>query len=161
LDAGPKHDGMSGAARAWGAWWVLLAALYLLLADNVVLPELVVGAVAAAVGATGAVLCRSQRRELLRPRPRWLLAAWRPLLGIFTDLLPLGRTLIARGSGDLVRVPVTVPADGGEQAAFVAFTEALGSLAPNTIVVDLDREQGVLIVHQLAPTAAPAAPLTP
>jgi multisubunit Na+/H+ antiporter MnhE subunit len=151
---------MSGAARAWGAWWVLLAGLYLLLADSIVLPELVVGAFAAAVGATGAVLCRSQRHELLRPRLRWLRAAARPALGIFTDLVPLARTLARRGGGELHRVPLTVPADGGEAAAFVAFTEALGSLAPNTVVVDVDREQGVLLVHRLA-GGAPDAPLKP
>jgi multisubunit Na+/H+ antiporter MnhE subunit len=152
---------MSGAARAWGAWWVLLAALYLLLADTVLLPELVVGAVAAAIGATGAVLCRSQRRELLRPRLRWLRGLWRPLLGVFTDLVPLARTLVTRGSGELHSVSVTIPGDRGEQAAFVAFTEAVGSLAPNTVVVDVDRERGVLLVHQLAPTGVPAPPLTP
>ena len=138
---------MSGAARAWAAWWVLLAALYLL--------------VAAAVGATGAVLVRSQRHELLRPRLRWLRAAVRPALGVFTDLVPLARTLITRRSGGLHRVPVTIPGDGGEAAAFVAFTEVLGSLAPNTVVVDVDREEGVLLVHRLAGDSAPAAPLSP
>jgi multisubunit Na+/H+ antiporter MnhE subunit len=152
---------MSGTARAWGAWWVLLAALYLLLADSIVLPELVVGAFAAAVGATGAVLCRNQRQELLRPRLRWLRAAGKPLLGIFTDLVPLARTLATRGGGALHRVSLTIPGDRGEQAAFVAFTESLGSLAPNTVVVDVDRERGVLLVHQLAPAGAPAPPLTP
>jgi multisubunit Na+/H+ antiporter MnhE subunit len=140
---------------------VLLAALYLLLVDTIVLPELIVGAVAAAVGATGAVLCRSQRQELLRPRLRWLRAAGRPALGVFTDLVPLARTLVRRGSGQLHHVPVAIPGDGGEQAAFVAFTEALGSLAPNTVVVDVDRERGVLLVHELAPTGTPAPPLSP
>lgn len=152
---------MSGAARAWAAWWVLLAALYLLLADAVVLPELVVGAVAASVGATGAVLVRSQRHELLRPRLRWLRAAGRPALGVFTDLVPLTRTLVTRRSGELHRVPVTIPGDGGEAAAFVAFTEVLGTLAPNTVVVDVDRDQGVLLVHRLAGDSPPAAPLSP
>jgi multisubunit Na+/H+ antiporter MnhE subunit len=152
---------MSGAARAWGAWWLLLAALYLLLSDSILLPELVLGAFAAAVGATGAVLCRSQRRELLRPRLRWLRAAGKPALGVFGDLVPLARTLVTRGSGELHRVPLTLPGDRGEQAAFVAFTEAVGTLAPNTVVVDVDREQGVLLVHELVPTGAPAPPLEP
>jgi hypothetical protein len=139
---------------------VLLAALYLLLADAVVVPELVVGAVAAAIGATGAVLVRGQRQELLRPRARWLRAAGRPALGVFTDLVPLARTLVTRRSGQLHRVPVTIPGDGGEAAAFVAFTEVLGSLAPNTVVVHVEREESTLLVHRLAGDSAPAAPLT-
>jgi multisubunit Na+/H+ antiporter MnhE subunit len=140
---------------------VLLAALYLLLADSTVFPELVVGAFAAAVGATGAVLCRAQRRELLRPRLGWLRAAARPAVGMFTDLVPLTRRLVTRGGGELRRLPLTVPGDRGERAAFVAFTEALGSLAPNTVVVDVDAERGELLVHELAPTEAPTPPLTP
>jgi multisubunit Na+/H+ antiporter MnhE subunit len=156
---------MPGTARSWGAWWVLLAALYLVLADNPAVPELVVGAVAAAIGATGAVLTRRQRRELLRPRIRWLRGAWRPATGLFTDLVPLTRALVTRGilrragAGDLVAVPVTIAGDAGERAAYAAFSEALGSLAPNSIVVDVDEERGVLLVHELVPTGDPAPPL--
>jgi hypothetical protein len=148
-------------ARAWLSWWVVLAALYLWLADNTVLPELVAGAVAAAIGATGAVLVRSQRRTLLRPRLRWLRGAWRPLLGVFRDLVPLARALAARRSGALVQASLGGPAD---DPAYVALTEALGSMGPNTIVVGVDRERGVVLAHQLLPTRDPAAagaPLRP
>jgi multisubunit Na+/H+ antiporter MnhE subunit len=41
------------------------------------------------------------------------------------------------------------------------FTEALGSLAPNTLIVDVDRERRVLLVHQLVPTDDPAAEAKP
>src|SRR3954451_13156491 len=136
-------------ARSWLSWWVLLAALYLCLADNTVLPELVVGAVAAAIGATGAVLVRGQRRTLLRPRLRWLRGAWRPLLGVFGDFVPLVRALPRRRPGVLVESPLSGPAD---DPAYVALAEALGTLGPNTLVVDIDRERGVVLAHQLVPT---------
>jgi multisubunit Na+/H+ antiporter MnhE subunit len=158
---------MRGTARSWAVWWVLLAALYLLLADNTVLPELATGAVAAAVGATGAVLCRSQRRELLRPRLRWLRTAWRPVIGVFADLVPLARAFITRGllrrptTGTLIEVAVPTAGDEPERAAFAALSQALGSLAPNRVVVAFDRERGVLLVHQLVPSTQPAAPLAP
>src|SRR5919197_2411085 len=96
---------------SWIAWWALLAALYLLLADNVAVPELAVGAAAAAIGATGAVLVRQQRQVLLRPRARWLRGAWRPLIGLVGDLVPLARVLVERGilrrggGGGLAGVP--------------------------------------------------------
>jgi hypothetical protein len=126
--------------RAWVSWWVILAALYLWLADNPAPPELVVGAVAAAIGATGAVLVRRQRRTLLRPRPAWLREAWRPLLGLYGDLVPLVRALPRRGAtAGFVATPLGEP----------ALTEALGSLAPNSIVVDVDHERGVALVHRL------------
>jgi hypothetical protein len=148
---------MAGMVRAWLTWFVLLYALYVLLADNPVLPELVTGVVAAAIGATGAVVVRRQRARLLRPRPRMLKAAWRPLLGIFADLVPLARVLITSGilrrpsESDLQETPFTHLSDSGEDAAERALAEALGSLAPNRVVVGLDRERGVLVTHRLRP----------
>jgi hypothetical protein len=143
--------------RAWLIWFVLLLALYVLLVDTVAAPELVVGALSAAVGATGAVLVRAQRRLLLRPRPAALRGAWRPLLGLFGDLAPLARVLVTRGilrrpgRGALTETPFAAVRDTPQDAAERALAEALGSLAPNTIVVGIDRERGVLVTHRLAP----------
>jgi multisubunit Na+/H+ antiporter MnhE subunit len=156
-----------GAVRAWAIWWVLLVALWLALVDTVVLPELVAAVVAAAIAATGAVLVRAQRRVLLRPDPAWLRGAWRPLLGTVTDLRPLLRVLWRRGirrrdeRGALLEVPYAAVEDDPRAAAHRALTEALGSLAPNTFVVDIDRDRRVMVVHQLEPTADPAAAAQP
>jgi multisubunit Na+/H+ antiporter MnhE subunit len=152
---------------SWLTWWALLAGLHLLLVDSVVGPELATGAVAAAIGATGAVLVRRQQHVLLRPRARWLRGAWRPLAGMVGDLVPLTRVLVARGllrrggSGALVEVPFDATSDDPEEAAYRSLTEALGSLAPNTIVVDVDRERGMLLAHQLRPTYRAASSATP
>jgi len=86
-----------GAARAWLVWWVLLMALWLALVDTVLAPELVAGAVCAAIAATGAVIVRQQRRLLLRPRPGWIRYAGRPLARAITDFGPLARALWRRG----------------------------------------------------------------
>jgi multisubunit Na+/H+ antiporter MnhE subunit len=156
-----------GALRAWLIWWALLAALWLALVDTVVGPELVAGAVAAAIAATGAVLVRGQRQLLLRPRAAWLLAARRPLLGTVTDLGPLLRALWRRGvrrrdeRGELVELPYAAVADEPGPAAHRVLTQALGSLAPNTIVVGVDKERRTMLVHQLVPTRDPAAEAQP
>jgi len=171
MAATPSHRDRSrhpGAARAWVAWWVVLAALWLALVDTVVLPELVAGAAGAAIAATAAVIVRGQRRLLLRPRPEWIRCAGGPLRRTVTDLGPLAVALWRRGArrdeghGALVEVPYTAVADDPAAAAHRVFTEALGSLAPNTLVVDVDRGRRVLLVHQLVPTddaAAEAKPL--
>src|ERR671933_1991854 len=90
----PRHP---GAARAFAVWWALLAALWLALVDTVVVPELVVGAVAAAIAATGAVVVRGQRRLLLRPRAAWLRAVPPALGRALIDLAPLLAALWRRG----------------------------------------------------------------
>jgi len=156
-----------GAARAWVTWWVLLAALWLALVDTVLAPELAAGAVAAAIAATGAVVVRSQRRLLLRPKAAWLRAVPGRLLRVVTDLRPLLVALWRRGirradeHGAMAELPYAAVGDDPESAAHRVFTEALGSLAPNTMVVQIDRERRTLLVHQLVPTPDPAAQAKP
>src|SRR4051794_4905865 len=97
-DDGPRGGGgRAGAVRAWAIWWALGAALWLALVDRLALDELLTGVVAAALGATGAVLVRQQRRLVIRPRARWLRAAGRPLVSLGADLWPLARALASRG----------------------------------------------------------------
>jgi multisubunit Na+/H+ antiporter MnhE subunit len=151
----------------WLTWWLILAALYLLIDDTVQAPELVAGAIAAAAGATGATLVHRERQVLLRGDWRWLRAAWRPLLGLVADLWPLARALVARGvlrreeRGVLVEVPFDATGDGPDDTARRVVTEALGSLAPNTIVVRVDTDRGRVVAHQLVPTDDPARRATP
>ena len=156
----PRHP---GALRAWLIWWALLAALWLALVDTVVGPELIAGAVGAALAATGAVIVRQQRRLLLRPRLRWVRSAGRPLRRTVADLVPLARALGRPRDehGRLFELPYEAVGDTPDAAAHRAFTQALGSLAPNTLVVDIDRERRVLIVHQLVPRDDPAADAKP
>jgi hypothetical protein len=156
-----------GAVRAWLGWWGLLAALYLALVDTIKAPELVAGAAVAALGATGAVLVRRERRVLVRPRAAWLLAAWRPLLGTVTDLRPLAVALWRRGilrrdeTGVLVRVPYEALGHDAESAAHRVLTQALGSVAPNTVVLGVDAERRELLAHELVPTDDPGAAARP
>jgi multisubunit Na+/H+ antiporter MnhE subunit len=156
-----------GSVRAWLLWWVVLAAFSMVLADDAAVAELVVAAIAASVGATAAVLVRRERPFLLRPRARWLLAAWRPLLALFTDLVPLTRALVLQGvlrrppTGRLVEVPLAAAGDTPEDVTYRAFTQVLGSLGPNTIVVDTDERRGVVLAHQLVPERDPARSATP
>jgi multisubunit Na+/H+ antiporter MnhE subunit len=159
--------GRAGAARAFAAWWVLCAALWLALVDRTRLDELLTGVVAATLGATAAVLVRQERRIVLRPRLRWLAAVRRPLVALFADLWPLARALVLRGvlrrpgEGRLVEVPFDAVADTPRDAAFRVLTATLGSLGPNTIVVDVDTDERVLRVHQLEPTPDPARAAMP
>ena len=148
--------------RVWLTWWVLLAALYVLIDDSVLLPELVAGALAAAIGATGATLVHRERQVLLKGGVRWLRALWRPLAGLVADLWPLLRALPRRGgTGGMVEIPFDATTDGPRDTARRALTEALGTLAPNTIVVRIDTDRGVVIAHQLVSTDDPAAGATP
>jgi multisubunit Na+/H+ antiporter MnhE subunit len=142
--------------RAWLTWWVLCAALWLALVDRVPVATLVMGAVVAAIAATGAVLVRRRRRVLARVRPVWALRALRTACGLVTDLPLLVAVLWRRGvlrrdeHGRVVESPfAATELQDREQAGDRAAAEAIGSLAPASVVIDVDVDRAVIVEHRL------------
>ncbi len=150
-DHGPRGGGGApGARRAWLAWWVLLTGLWLALADSRRLEEVVAAILVGAFGATAAVLVRAQRDVVLRPRPRWVLDALLPPLARWPrDLWALTRALVARPRGRIVEEPFEATGEDPRSAARRALAIGGGTLAPNSIVVEIDADRGVLIRHEL------------
>jgi hypothetical protein len=152
---------MSPFSRRLGAWslvWLFAGALYLLLIDITDVPELIVGAGAAALAATGFELAREQRTAGgLRGRLRWLRRAHRPLLIVPRDVATLSalavRQLVRprKVNGEFRAVPFACGDDARLETGRAALAESLGSFAPNTIVVGVDAERELLLGHQLRP----------
>jgi hypothetical protein len=153
---GPRGGGGRwGAVRAWLAWWALLTALYVVLVDSRRLEELVAAVLVGALGATAAAIVRHGREVVLRPRPADVAAELRTVLSWPGDLARLAAALIRRPTGRVVETPFEAtgsdPRDAGRRALAVAGR----SLAPNTIVIAIDEERGVLLAHQLVPEEEP------
>lgn len=140
-------------------WWAAGAGVWLVLTDTVATAELVTGAVAATLGALCATVVRTERVTTVRVRPGWLLRAWRPLWQAVPDtgtlLLALWRALVLRrpvdGAFRVLRFaaePVGSPLEAGRHV----LAETAGSFAPNTYVVGIDTDNGIILVHQLVPT---------
>jgi hypothetical protein len=141
-------------------WSFVAAALigggfYLLLIDITGLPELYTLAAAAIASAVTGVLAREQGVVEALVLPWWLLRSWRLTFQIPQDigivcwealaqLLAPRRvrgTFRAHSFGATEQSP---PAMGRR-----ALVEAVGSVAPNTIVIGIDEKRGLLLVHQL------------
>ena len=94
---------------------------------------------------------------MVRVRPRWLRRAWRPVVRVPLDLVVLTRTAVVQlvrpraRHGRFFAVPFAGDRRDPEDSARRALAEALGSFAPNTIVVGVDVERGLMLVHQLVP----------
>ena len=88
----------------------------------------------------------------MAPTPRTLLGLVRPLRDVPRDLLLLTRVLVRRSAPDArtVRVPFAATGRDPRDAAERAVAVIGGSIAPNTIVVEVDEEHGELLVHRLA-----------
>lgn len=141
--------------------WILTLGLligggfYLLLIDTTLLPEvyLMVGVAITCAGAF--LLSREQGFTEARIRPWWLLGGWRVVFKIFLDIALLCREAVIQllapraTRGAFRAVTFQACRDTPQDAGRRALTEWLGSLAPNTIVVGVDAEQELLLVHQL------------
>src|SRR3954467_3242513 len=114
----PRSGGRVGALLAWVGWWLALLGFWLALSNAATAADLGAGALAAAIGATASVLVRAQRRQLARPRPRWLGNPARPgatppgpVATSPRDRVRLGRALVHPTPGRTVELPF---APGGE-----------------------------------------------
>jgi hypothetical protein len=143
-------------AAAWSAGWLAAGAFYLLLIDTTDLPELLVGAGAAAVAATGFELAREQQTVGgLRARIAWLARAYRPVRNVPGDIaaltmLAFRQLLWPRPANGVFRaVPFRCSGDRELETGRRALAESLGSFSPNTIIVGVDVERELILGHQL------------
>jgi hypothetical protein len=145
-------------ALAWSLAWLISAAFYLLLIDITDLPELLVGAGAATLAATGMELAREQGIVGESIRLRWLSRLYRPLLRAPGDIaivsLAALRQLVHRDAqvGGFRVVSFSCTEDQAHVSGRHALAEAAGSFAPNTFVVGIDEERELILAHQLRRT---------
>lgn len=131
------------------------ALLYLLLVDTTSLPEIYTGAAVALLAAAGFLLAREQEQPDPALRARWLPRTWRALGRIAPDVVRVTIELALQivrpraRRGVLRAVPFAERGQERLDAGRRSVTELAGSLAPNTIVIGVDPESGLLLVHQL------------
>jgi multisubunit Na+/H+ antiporter MnhE subunit len=139
----------------WLAWWIPLAAFWLLLVDNTRTSDMLGGAAAAAVAATVGELVAEQRLLGLRLRPRFLRHLPRALLRLpaesWTVTAALVRHLIARKpvSGSFRVISFPVGHDDPDSTTRRALAKGFDSVGPNNYVVGIDAEEDLMLVHQL------------
>jgi multisubunit Na+/H+ antiporter MnhE subunit len=152
------------AKATWLGWWVAMLALYLALADSRQPAELALGGLVAAAGASAAVAIRAGRpagaaleRSLLAriPPNLWRLVSETVVVFAFVVRRLAGR----RARGRFRAVSFRAGGSGRRDVARRAFAEAAGSLGPNTIVVGVDEDRDLILVHQLVTTEAGLDPL--
>ena len=78
-------------------------------------------------------------------------------IGMVTDLPQLVRALASPGTGRLTELPFDVTEDEPRAQGYRVLTTTLGSLAPNTIVLECSAD-GTARTHQLVETDAGPLP---
>lgn len=155
-DSSSRAHRLAPRVSAWIAGFVLAGALYLLLIDITSLPELIVGAAAAALAASGFELAREEGAiGGLTARLRWLGTLHRAVKNVPGDLAMLSllavRQLVRprRVNGTFRAVPFRCGEDDELETGRRAMAEAFGSFSPNTIIVGVDGDRELILGHQL------------
>jgi len=143
----------------WIAWYVPLVGLWLLFVVTLARPELLLGIVAAAVGATAQELVNAQDLVRFRLDPRWLrdlrLVPGELVVDTWLLAVVLWRQLTGRrrATGECRYVPFPAEGDDARANARRALVTSTLSLAPNTYVIGIEGSEGAMLVHQLLPRA--------
>jgi hypothetical protein len=128
---------------------------YLLLIDAVSSPELYAFIGATLLAGAAYQVSREQGASEAVISPAWLASTWRVLsripLHVALVCLDAVSQLFTRTPqrGSFRAVSFAACGDDGPDTGRRALAEALGSLAPNTIVVGVDTERKLVLVHQL------------
>jgi hypothetical protein len=146
----------------WAAWWAVAFGLWLLLVFKTELAEVVLGAIAAGLAATGAELVRQSDYAPFIPELRW----WRRLLRlpreVVVDTWRMSWLLIrhfvrgepVKGRFRVVHFEASAADDRVAQSRRAA-AKWLGCVSPNTYVIGFDERRNVAVVHQLVPGDLP------
>lgn len=140
---------------SWLVWWALLMAFWVLLDDSIQTAELLAGAAVAAMGAFLAELVQYQAATHFRMRIEWVGPALSLPLQVAKDTVVVFRALwdqLAHGRqppSGFRELPVRYGDDSPEGMTRRVLLVGGKSVAPNTFVLGLDDERGVMVVHQL------------
>lgn len=141
--------------RGWLVGPFLAVGFYLLLIDTTDLPELyaALGGLVLVVG--GWVAARQQGGVEAGVPAAWLFRGERVFAGVPRQIVLLCVDAVSQlvtpraMRGSLRAVPFRAGGGDARDLGRRALAEGLGSLAPNTIVVGVDPERDLLLIHQL------------
>ena len=138
--------------------FVLAAAFYMALIDTVDLPELYAAISAVLLGGAATGAARHQGVAEAQFSSRWMARTPRVLASVpvqiawvsWEAIVQLLRPRASRGT--FRAVPFRAGGEGSRDVGRRAVAEAFGSVAPNTIIIGIDPDGDLLLVHQLRRT---------
>lgn len=143
---------------------VFAGAVYMAFIDTTSLPELYTGAAITLLAALAVAAVRSHGVSEASIIPAWVARGWRPAARIPLDVAIVCYSGIAqllapaRRRGRFVAIPFAPDEhDAARNVGRRALAQALGSLAPNTIIIGVDTSRRLIIAHQLRPRVDRAA----
>lgn len=143
----------------WLAYWMLGFGIWLLFVNTIRLHELWMAGVASAAAATSCEIVRSQPFARFRPKVGWLLMAWREPWYIIQGSASIFWAFVKhlfKTEPSVLREVVFDPGGSDPQsAARRALAITYTTMPPNFVVLGIDLDKRVMVVHQVTETETP------
>lgn len=139
----------------WLADAAILILVWFILVGRINLPELVVGFIAATIAATVTEVTRSIGFARFYPHLKWFTGVWSVPGEILVDcwiliIVLAERILRKRKERGFLRIlPFASGDTGGRSAARRALAITVGTLSPNTCVLDIEPYHNFVLLHQI------------
>lgn len=140
--------------------YVIMLGLWFLYTASLTFSELLAGAAAAVLATIGMAVVQEQNFARFSPEAKWLLyllpLPWSVLKDTAIVFAAAAKYALYRKSdGYLIRVPFDAGGEDAKSSARRAMAIALTTIAPNSILIGIDREANAALVHLLSPAAVP------
>jgi len=140
--------------------FVVMLGLWFLYTASLTLSELPAGAGAAVLATIGMAVVQGQNFARFAPDPRWFRYALPLPWSVLKDTAIVFRAaakyaLKRKSDGYLIAIPFTAGGDDPKSSARRAMAIALTTVAPNSIVIGIDRKTNTALLHLLSPAPLP------
>ncbi len=148
------------AIRDSGVEFLILLGLWVLYVSQVQTNEILAGVAAALIAAVADAILKAENFAKFQPRFKWLLLITWEVWYVISDTWAIMRALARRVLGEesqaqFKAVKVAAGGNDAESWARRALVTVYCTLPPNSIVIGIDREQKLMLVHQLSPSGTP------
>lgn len=146
----------------WIADVAILIPVWFILVGKISWSELALALVAAPISATLTEMIRSIGFARFYPRLHWLIHTWRVPAEILVDCWALIEVMTERivmnrqERGTFKKVAFHSGGAGARSAARRALTITIGTISPNTCVLDIEPYHNFALLHQIRPTQLPS-----
>ncbi len=140
--------------------FLFLLMLWTIFVGNPTWHEISIGLIAALFGATADDIVKAEDFAPFRPHLRWIVLifweAWYALKGAVAAFSELARSLTGhKPDAQFLAIPYCYGGDNATAAAKRALFTAYMTISPDTIVVGVDRDKHIALVHQLGSSEIP------
>jgi multisubunit Na+/H+ antiporter MnhE subunit len=152
-------EGLGVRAGFWLLYWAASFCLWLLFVNTTKVHELWLSALCSVIAATAAETVRAQPFAGFRPRVVWLLQAWREPWYILEGCASIFWAFLKhlfRPEPSVLREVVfdsggPDPASAARRALAITYT----TVPPNFVVLAIDLDKHIMLVHQVSSTETP------